>query len=85
MEASTYTYIDLAGHSREISLAAHSLAFTYCQVPFVYQLSDESYIQLHMQDGSSERLAGNQIPKQWSEAIMNRDGAVVRVDVGWKA
>lgn len=84
-EASTYTYIDLTGLSREISLAAHSLAFTYCQVPFVYQLSDESYIQLHKQDGSSERLAGNKIPKQWSEAIMNRNGAVVRVDVGWKA
>jgi hypothetical protein len=34
-----FGYYDLAGRARRLSLKAGSLAFTYCQVPVVYQLA----------------------------------------------
>ena len=34
---SEFRYFDVAGNSQRLPLATGSLAFTWCQVPFVYQ------------------------------------------------
>ena len=42
-EKTDFWYYDLAGHSRRLKLEPGSLAFTYCQVPIVYQLAPNEF------------------------------------------
>jgi hypothetical protein len=52
-ERTDFWYYDLAGHSRQLKLKPGSLAFTYCQIPIVYQLARTNSARVFF----SERLA----------------------------
>ena len=41
-EPGRFRYLDVHGDWRETALPARALAFTWCQVPIVYRLDDES-------------------------------------------
>ena len=41
-EPGSFRYLDVRGHWQELELPKNSLAFTWCQVPVVYQLSNET-------------------------------------------
>jgi hypothetical protein len=64
-----------------IDLSPGSLAFTYCQTPFIYRQSPRPAIGVVRADGSIARLEGNIIDRDTSAAIFMRSGAVRRVDV----
>ena len=38
----TFTYFDVAQHKRELRIKKDQLAYTFCQVPFLYSLSDQN-------------------------------------------
>ena len=57
------------------------MAFTICQVPVIYQKSDESVIEVYAVDGSVTHLKGNQLDKKISKAIFSRKGKYVKIIV----
>jgi hypothetical protein len=75
----TFTYVDVNGETQEIKLSKNTLAFTYCQVPFVYHLAEIDLLKIHTQDGRTFESASNRLSQEWSDKIMNRTGEVKMV------
>jgi hypothetical protein len=80
-EAQVFSYVDIHQNKNEIQLAKNSLAFTVCQVPIVYQKSDENVIEAHSKDGSINHLKGNQLDLKISQSIFSRSGEYVKIIV----
>jgi hypothetical protein len=79
-----WTYIDLDGHARRLPLGERMLAFTFCQVPVVYeQTSGPARIELMRAGGSPVEIEGLRLDAESSAAIFNRTGEIraVRVSV----
>ncbi|MFT5512467.1 MAG: hypothetical protein ACI8SE_000865, partial [Bacteroidia bacterium] len=73
---SEFQYYDVNNASQTIQIDAGALAFTYCQVPIVYQKSNTERINIEFYDGRSEVLEGNQLTKGYSSAVYNRTGTI---------
>ncbi|MCE9578614.1 MAG: hypothetical protein K8W52_36140 [Deltaproteobacteria bacterium] len=68
------------GAPLRLELAPGTLAFTYCQVPVVYHLSDTRRIALTV-DGAAIEIAGDALDAAWSAEVFERTGRVARIDV----
>ncbi|MCB0550060.1 MAG: hypothetical protein KDD19_21005 [Phaeodactylibacter sp.] len=77
----TFRYFDISGEEQQLKLPAGSLGFTYCQVPFVYHLSDAPEITLAYSDGKTKTIEGNAIGPEESAQIFARSGAITQVEV----
>ncbi|MFN9864320.1 MAG: hypothetical protein ACK55U_13035, partial [Bacteroidota bacterium] len=80
-DAKTVTYVTVQNQELNIQLHLNSLFFTYCQVPIVYSVSNDSGIEVFMQNGKSEKTDGLQLSHEVSEKIFNRTGEVTRLIV----
>ncbi|BAO54153.1 hypothetical protein [Nonlabens marinus] len=76
-----FEYIDLNNHKQSISLNAGSLAFTYCQVPVVYTLSDKRGVQVTYMDGSEKKLEESCLDKTTSHQLFKRTQEVKYLEV----
>jgi hypothetical protein len=82
-ESGTYSYFDLEGEARSIDVPARALAFSLCQVPIVYELSDdEAWIRITMSDGTSSEISGDRLDASLSKKLFARSGSISRIDVG---
>lgn len=73
-----FNYFDLEGTRQHLPLSAGCLAFTYCQVLFVYHLSDTSLLKIqgnHPAEKSDLTLSQNE-----STALFGRTGEITRID-----
>ena len=71
------------GTSRAILVPAASLAFTYCQVPIVYALSDDgATIRVTGGDGTTSTSSGDRLDAATSRALFACRGEIARIDVG---
>jgi hypothetical protein len=81
--AGTYRFCDLAGNFRPIDLAAGTLAFSFCQLPIVYELSpEEAWIRITTADGKVSTRAGDRLDAAQSQAVFERRDIIERVTVG---
>lgn len=76
-----FTYIDLNGEEKSFQLEKGSLAFTYCQVPFVYQLSNTESLTISFADGSTSKMDSLSLSAEMSSKLMNRTGEIEKVIV----
>jgi hypothetical protein len=76
-----FSYYDVEGNQKMIPLEKHTLAYTYCQVPFKYLLSKEKKIKLYFKDGSEQILQGDTIHEAHSASIFRREGRIARIEV----
>ena len=75
------SYFDIAGNQRSVDLQAGQLGFTYCQVPVVYSLAEETSIVISFADGSEKVISGDSIDTETSLAIFDKTGEVVKINV----
>ena len=75
------SYFDIAGDQRSVDLQAGQLGFTYCQVPVVYGLAEETSIVISFADGSEKVISGDSIDTETSLAIFDKTGEVVKINV----
>ena len=78
---STFSTVDANGTRRTWPLAAGMLAFTFCQVPVLYDRSGPPRIDIHFADGTQESRAGRSCGPELTRAILCRDGRVVSLHV----
>ena len=77
-EAREFRCLDVDGNWQEIDVPAGGLAFTWCQVPIVYQLNnDESpALTVTWQDGESQTLSELALPPEMSAELFQRSGRI---------
>ncbi len=78
---STFKYIDIHGKDKQLQLPEHSLAFTLCQVPIVYTLSDDNRLQATLSDGNVVHLNEQHFDTDLSAQVFQRSGKVSQVVV----
>lgn len=70
----TFTYLDVTGMEQTLNLMAGSLCYTICQVPVITQLANASAIEIHLADGTTILVNGNDLDARTSRHIFQRDG-----------
>ena len=82
-ERGTFLFYNLDGQPRSIDVPAGGLAFTFCQVPVIYELTGgEAWIRVTGVDGSSSTHSGDTLDAEQSRALFGRLGVISRIDVG---
>lgn len=76
-----FSFVDIHGEEKELQLSSGSLAFTYCQVPFVYQLAERTSATVFLADGSTIEIQDSALSLDLSSKIMNRSGEVYKVEI----
>ena len=80
-QPSTFEYFDVQQHKKQLPLGPGSLAFTYCQIPVVYQLSEAEGIQLIFKESGMKRLESLQLNTAMSQQVFERSGSIVQIIV----
>ena len=78
----TFAYFDVAGSARKLRLKTGTLAFTYCQVPVVYQLAPKPSLTIVFADGRKQRQEALSLNRENSRAIFERTGIIQSVAAG---
>lgn len=78
-----FIYYDVNGYKKNLILFQNSLAFTYCQVPFVYLQSDENKITIYKKNNEQIELNSLVLDKDLSNSIFNRDGNIEKIIVSF--
>ncbi len=76
-----FNYYDVSGKEQTMILNAGMLIFTFCQVPIVYSLSDESKIIINFNDGERVVEEGLHLSEKWSRSIFRRDNKISSIVV----
>ncbi len=75
----TSEFIDINGTKNGIRLDTGMLAFSYCQIPVVYELSNKEELIIEYNDQSRETQDNLILSKKVSIEIFGRTGKVVRI------
>ena len=82
-EATVFKYIDVNNDARELSLESASLAFTVCQVPVVYRLSQDNKVTIYTRDGGTASAACLELSEEHSQSLFTREGRIDRIVVAF--
>ena len=77
----TYNYIAVDQQNKNIELEKNMLAFTYCQVPIIYQLTDKIGTKVTFATGEVKQLEGLTLTKHISSQIFKRTNQIAQVKV----
>jgi hypothetical protein len=80
-DSRAFSYWSVDGQQQQMELQAGSIVYTICQVPVILHASNETCIQVHLTDGSTQKLDGHVLDSVNSEHIFKRDGFVHHLDV----
>ena len=78
-EASNFNYVDVNSEERQIELKPDSIAFTVCQVPVIYQISDKNRIKIFYKDDQVKAFESLTLDKESSTQVFNRSGDVIKI------
>lgn len=80
-EEKQFTYVAVNGAFKTMSLKKDMLAFTYCQVPIIYEISDKEVIEVQHTNKTVTTLHGNRLDNQTSKALFERDQTIQSITV----
>jgi hypothetical protein len=82
-----FRFVDVDDRWQEITVPAAGLAFTWCQVPIVYQLraAGQPSLTVTLQDGSTRLLSQLSLPADLSSELFCRSGRIRQVAVQFPA
>ncbi len=85
--ARNFRYLDVDKTWQTLDLPAASLAFTWCQVPFVYMLADGAApaLDIELDDGTTSRFNDAGLPPDLSTHLFERSGRIRKVTVSISA
>lgn len=76
-----FQYINLDGQMKQLELRKNQLAFTFCNVPVVYQDANREFIKVFYKNGKIIELPGKQIDQNTSASIFGRKGEIGHLEV----
>lgn len=75
-EPATLSYYDNLGEACKIEVPQNGLAYTYCQIPIVYQIAKKKGIIINYSDGSSKNSSDNFLNILDSKDVFKRTGKI---------
>lgn len=78
---SVFDYLDVQGQKQQLEIPADSLAFTFCQIPFLMQKSDKVQIAVHYIDNSVQVVDSHNLDTDISQEICSRNGNIQQVTI----
>lgn len=80
-ETKTFTYVDLNFNPKSIKLEAHTLCFTYCQIPIVYKTAIKRGVEVVFNDASTRHFQDLTIDVATSKNIFERTNQIKHIIV----
>lgn len=80
-EERVFRYVTINNEHKTTKPIPGSLCFTICQVPIIYRLSTESYMEIEHQNGSLSRHESLYLNKETSSHIFSRTGEIAQITV----
>ena len=80
-EEKSFKYVNLDYEINYLDLKEYSLAFTACQVPIIYSLSNKENIRISYMDNSDKTIEGHELDIESSESIFNRTNLIKAIYV----
>ncbi len=77
----TFSYIDVNGKQKNLSLPPASLAFTFCQIPVIYVLGERTKIEVTFTDGRVVTVDDRCLDTANTQLILDRDGQIEKLCV----
>ncbi len=79
----TFTYTAINNEVEQIELEKDSLAFTYCQIPIIYTLSEEEGLKVNIKDSVTGFDSLN-LDSETSDKVFKRTGEISKIVVSLK-
>jgi hypothetical protein len=79
--ADKFTFINLDSKQQSIDLKIGQLGFTYCQVPFIYEVSEIGKVEVLLENGETIQLNRLALSTLLSRQIFSRSGGIKQVSV----
>jgi hypothetical protein len=78
-----FRYLDIDDQWQELTVPESGLAFTWCQVPFIYSLDDSAApkVTLVLDDDSQQTLKELALPAGLSTELFRRSGRIRRIEL----
>ena len=76
-----FQYFNVNQQEQTIALPVNSLAFTFCQVPVIYFLSNENSIRIIFSDQKVKTISGNLLDADLSRMVFERTDSISRIEV----
>jgi hypothetical protein len=82
-QARPFRYLDVDDNWQTITVPARGLAFTWCQVPVVYQLDDkvDPVLSISWEDGTQQSLSQLTLPAKESSELFRRSGRIRQLNL----
>jgi len=74
-------YQKIPGRLGQIKLLKGQLAFTFCQIPVAYTLSEIESIMVYYTNGGKEEIVGKILNTEISSEIFKRNGIIEKIEV----
>lgn len=75
-EETSFRFITLNGEEEEITVPPGHLAFTLCQVPILYRVSESPALIVREENQEDRIIQGRQLPKELSESVFRRENRI---------
>ncbi|NTW09501.1 MAG: hypothetical protein HGA28_08040, partial [Anaerolineaceae bacterium] len=75
-KASTFNYWNIDGLQEQVELPPGSIVNTICQVPIIFQESNQATITIHFKDGKTQQIQGHELDSVASSHLFMRDGVI---------
>ncbi|MFN6357884.1 MAG: hypothetical protein ACK4XL_03495 [Bacteroidota bacterium] len=76
-----FSYITVHGEHKSIEITPGHLCFTFCQIPIVYCISDESRIEVKKKNDLLYKSHTLQLDRETSAHVFNRTGEITKMSV----
>ena len=80
-KSKSFEYVNVHFEHKTIELTENSLAFTFCQIPVIYQLSDKSNIEIFDNQGNSKTINQLTLDAKTSQDVFSRNGVIEKLIV----
>ncbi len=80
-KSKSFEYVNVHFEHKVIELNEDSLAFTFCQIPVIYQLSEASSIEIFDKQGNSKTINELTLDVKTSQDVFSRNGNIEKLIV----
>ena len=80
-EAASLSYYNHVGEACKIEVPKNSIAFTYCQIPVIYEISTTNQLMIKYSDGTSKMIEAKSLSFLESKDVFKRSGKIESITV----
>jgi hypothetical protein len=80
-KAKTFKYVDVNFNQKNIELQPNSLCFTYCQIPVIYEVSNQKSIQIIYNDNATKKFESLTLDENTSKQVFERTNEINQIIV----